>query len=326
MSKRSYRKQIVHTWNEIAPRYHRRVKAGGPGPFESTGKMLSMSGISKGWRVLDVACGTGAVAQQLLRRTGNGGLVVGIDASHTALLLAKKYVRGANFHPVICDAENMRFSGKPFDAATCQFGLFFFADAQKALKNIRRSLKSRGVLAMVPYTDVDTPFYELYSIKYAVAQSISRARSCGVLSPLVYFMDTKECSITIQYIDGILVRDLSGIKFDNACRKIGSMAATLHKNGIMHGDMTTSNFLLGKKGMYMIDFGLSISTIKIDDLAVDLRLFKEALSSAHSKRLKSAWNAFLSGYKKTTAEKKTYEKILERVAIIEGRGRYATVV
>ena len=90
--------------------------------------------------------------------------------------------------------------------------------------------------------------------------------------------------------------------------------------------MTTSNFLLGKKGMYMIDFGLSISTIKIDDLAVDLRLFKEALSSAHSKRLKSAWNAFLSGYKKTTAEKKTYEKILERVAIIEGRGRYATVV
>ena len=70
---------------------------------------------------------------------------------------------------------------------------------------------------------------------------------------------------------------------------------------------------------------VSISTIKIDDLA-DLRLFKEALSSAHSKRLKSAWNAFLSGYKKTTAEKKTYEKILERVAIIEGRGRYATVV
>ena len=67
-----------------------------------------------------------------------------------------------------------------------------------------------------------------------------------------------------------------------------------------------------------IDFGLSISTIKIDDL--------KALSSAHSKRLKSAWNAFLSGYKKTTAEKKTYEKILERVAIIEGRGRYATVV
>ena len=176
MSKRSYRKQIVHTWNEIAPRYHRRVKAGGPGPFESTGKMLSMSGISKGWRVLDVACGTGAVAQQLLQRTGNGGLVVGVDASHTALLLAKKYVRVANFHPVICDAENMRFSGKPFDAATCQFGLFFFADAQKALKNIRRSLKSRGVLAMAVHGR-DTPFYS--SILKAVEKYIPEYKEPG---------------------------------------------------------------------------------------------------------------------------------------------------
>ena len=135
-----------------------------------------MSGISKGWRVLDVACGTGAVAQQLLQRTGNGGLVVGVDASHTALLLAKKYVRGANFHPVICDAENMRFSGKPFDAATCQFGLFFFADAQKALKNIRRSLKSRGVLAMAVHGR-DTPFYS--SILKAVEKYIPEYKEPG---------------------------------------------------------------------------------------------------------------------------------------------------
>ena len=135
-----------------------------------------MSGISKGWRVLDVACGTGAVAQQLLQRTGNGGLVVGVDASHTALLLAKKYVRVANFHPVICDAENMRFSGKPFDAATCQFGLFFFADAQKALKNIRRSLKSRGVLAMAVHGR-DTPFYS--SILKAVEKYIPEYKEPG---------------------------------------------------------------------------------------------------------------------------------------------------
>ena len=106
--------------------------------------------------------------------------MVGVDASHTALLLAKKYVRGANFHPVICDAENMRFSGKPFDAATCQFGLFFFADAQKALKNIRRSLKSRGVLAMAVHGR-DTPFYssilkavEKYIPEYKALKETSR--------------------------------------------------------------------------------------------------------------------------------------------------------
>ena len=186
-----------------------------------------------------------------------------------------------------------------------------------AILKIRRAKAYRNA-------DLDGRIRRSRTIKEA--QSISRARSCGVRSPLVYFMNTKECSIIFQYVSGTLVRDLSGIKFDNACQKIGSMSAVLHKNGIMHGDLTTSNFLLGKKGMYIIDFGLSISTIKIDDLAVDLRLFKEALSSAHSKRLESAWKAFLSGYKKTTANKKTYEKILERVRVIEGRGRYATVV
>ena len=157
-SKQSYRKQIVHTWNEIAPRYHRRVKAGGPGPFESTEKMLSMSGISKGWRILDVACGTGAVSRQLSKHIGRGGFVVGADASHEALLLAEKYVRNSNFHPIICDAENMKFSGIRFDAATCQFGLFFFANAQKALKNIRKSLKPGGILAMAVHGR-NTPFY-----------------------------------------------------------------------------------------------------------------------------------------------------------------------
>ena len=223
MSKRSYRKQIVHTWNEIAPRYHRRVKAGGPGPFESTGKMLSMSGISKGWRVLDVACGTGAVAQQLLQRTGNGGLVVGIDASHTALLLAKKYVRGANFHPVICDAENMRFSGKPFDAATCQFGLFFFADAQKALKNIRRSLKSRGVLAMAVHGR-DTPFYS--SILEAVEKYIPEYKEPG--TPDMTRFSTRHALSKQAKNAGFVIYDLQNLPLRIVLERLSSTGEDIY--------------------------------------------------------------------------------------------------
>ncbi|MDI1494761.1 MAG: type 11 methyltransferase [Cenarchaeum symbiont of Oopsacas minuta] len=157
MLKQSYRKQIIHTWNEIAPRYHTRVKAG-QGPFESTKKMLSMINIANGDRILDVACGTGAVSRELLHRVGHDGIVVGIDTSYTALLLAKKYAMGNNFHPVICDAEHMRFSSRHFDAATCQFGLFFFSNARKALKNIKRSLKFDGTLAITVHGR-DTPFY-----------------------------------------------------------------------------------------------------------------------------------------------------------------------
>ena len=63
---------------------------------------------------------------------------------------------------------------------------------------------------------------------------------------------------------------------------IGKMVGLMHKNGIMHGDLTTSNFLLYKKRVYVIDFGLSQNSIKPEDHAVDLRLIKEILNSAHA--------------------------------------------
>ena len=61
----------------------------------------------------------------------------------------------------------------------------------------------------------------------------------------------------------------------------------------MHGDLTTSNFIFYKNTVYVIDFGLSQNTIKPEDHAVDLRLIKEILNSAHAKIMESAWKNFL---------------------------------
>jgi TP53 regulating kinase-like protein len=99
----------------------------------------------------------------------------------------------------------------------------------------------------------------------------------------------------------------------------------LHKNGIMHGDLTTSNFILLKNKLVLIDFGLANRTEKPDDHAIDLRLFKEILNSAHANILKKSWNNFLRGYSKSIGEKYS-KKIIKLVAVIESRGRYATVV
>ncbi len=62
-----------------------------------------------------------------------------------------------------------------------------------------------------------------------------------------------------------------------------NIVGIMHKNGIMHGDLTTSNFILSKNKVYVIDFGLSQKTIKSEDHAVDLSLIKEILNSAHAK-------------------------------------------
>ncbi|MGA7043119.1 MAG: hypothetical protein WBY71_05590, partial [Nitrososphaeraceae archaeon] len=100
--------------------------------------------------------------------------------------------------------------------------------------------------------------------------------------------------------------------------------ALLHVNNIIHGDLTTSNFIAGKK-IALIDFGLSYYSNRMEDKAVDIRLVKQALSSAHISIFEDAFASFTKGYLSVTGEKKTH-KVLENVEEIEKRGRYARVV
>ena len=157
------------------------------------------------------------------------------------------------------------------------------------------------------------------------SQIISQVKSFGISTPLIYFMDINKCSILMQYIDGKIVRDLKGNDIVKVCSEIGQIVGTMHKHGIMHGDLTTSNFILDKKKLFLIDFGLASRTEKSDDHAVDLRLFKEILNSAHAEVMEKSWKNFQKGYSKAVGVKYS-KKILNLVAVIESRGRYATVV
>lgn len=154
------------------------------------------------------------------------------------------------------------------------------------------------------------------------ATMLSEAKSFGVRTPLVYRVNTNDCTILMQQIDGTLVRNLSGLRLKSACQEIGKITATLHKNGIIHGDLTTSNFISKQNKIYAIDFGLAQKSIRVEDHAVDLRLFKEILGSAHVEVLTLLWSAFLRGYKSVVGIER-FNKVLSHVSIIEGRGRYA---
>lgn len=154
---------------------------------------------------------------------------------------------------------------------------------------------------------------------------MAEVKSFGVSSPLVYYVDTKMCRIFMQHMKGKLVRDLSSQKMIKACQEIGKIVGKLHKNGIMHGDLTTSNFLSLNDKVFVIDFGLAQRTDKIEDHAIDLRLFKEILNSAHVNMMEKAWAEFLKGYKKVVGSSR-HNLVLSQVSVIESRGRYANVV
>ena len=157
------------------------------------------------------------------------------------------------------------------------------------------------------------------------SEIISEVKSFGISTPLIYFVDTKNCTILMQYITGTLIYDLPKSKLTLICKKIGQVVGTMHKNGVMHGDLTTSNFILSHGKLFVIDFGLAVRTKKSEDHAVDLRLFKEILNSAHVSVMKNAWKNFLQGYK-TAVGISRFNKVTNLVSVIESRGRYATVV
>ena len=154
---------------------------------------------------------------------------------------------------------------------------------------------------------------------------MSNVKSFGVCTPLVYFVDAKKCVMYMQHIKGNLVRDLVNPGVIKTCEEIGRIVGILHKNGVMHGDLTTSNFIVMKGKVFVIDFGLAQKTSRVEDHAIDLRLFKEILNSAHANIMKKSWNKFLLGYKKVVGLSR-HNQVLRQVTVIESRGRYANVV
>ena len=155
-----YKQRNMKIWNEIAPRYHKRWASVNKGPFQSTKKLVELVNINKGDAVLDVACGTGVVTNEIQKKIGKSGYVVGVDTSSTAIKIAKKWNgKKSNVDFVNTDAEKFNFS-KKFDVVTCQYGLFFFPNAQKALKNMKNSLKKSGNIGISVHGSKDSvPFF-----------------------------------------------------------------------------------------------------------------------------------------------------------------------
>ena len=153
------------------------------------------------------------------------------------------------------------------------------------------------------------------------ANMISASKMTGVVSPFLYFVDPFYAEIVMEFVDGKIAKDVITPRL---CEEIGKYTALLHMNDIIHGDLTTSNFIVSKK-LVVLDFGLSYYSKRREDRAVDIRLIKEIFSSAHVSFYKDAYEGFLQGYSEIYGEYET-QKILKNVLEIERRGRYTQLM
>lgn len=116
-------------------------------------KVADAARVQKGQRVLDVACGTGVLAREVLRRVGPTGHVAGIDPVPGMIEVAKQIASAVEWRQGT--AESLPFSDKSFDAVVSQFGLMFFTDRRQAIREMLRVLTSSGRLAVAVWDSLE---------------------------------------------------------------------------------------------------------------------------------------------------------------------------
>lgn len=116
-------------------------------------------GIRAGWRVLDIACGTGAWLAELERL---GAKVHGIDISERAIEQASQRLPEADLR--VGMAERLDYPDRHFDLVTCLGSLEHFLDQPAALVEMQRVIKPGGeVLLLVPNAGFLTRRLGLYA-------------------------------------------------------------------------------------------------------------------------------------------------------------------
>jgi len=132
--------------------------------------------------------------------------------------------------------------------------------------------------------------------------------------PFEIIENKEEISFTMQYLKGNVLKHVLNQKL---LEKAFQQIIKLHKNDITHGDLTTLNMIETENEIYLIDFGLSEFTKKIEDKAVDLNLFFTCIKNEHP-TFYDRKDKLLQTY---TKELEYGEKVIKRLEEIEHRGR-----
>jgi demethylmenaquinone methyltransferase/2-methoxy-6-polyprenyl-1,4-benzoquinol methylase len=158
-------RRVRGVFDSVAPRYdlmndlmslglHRAWKA----------FTLLAADLRPGQRVLDLAGGTGDLAQAFAGKVGSEGLVVHTDINPSMLRVGRDRLLDAGLvlPTVVCDAEKLPFEAASFDRVSVGFGLRNMTHKDAALAEMHRVLKPGGKLLVLEFSRVARPLAKAY--------------------------------------------------------------------------------------------------------------------------------------------------------------------
>lgn len=139
--------------------------------------LLDAAEVTAGQRVLDVACGTGVVARRALSRVGATGDVTGLDAAPGMLAVAEQVEPGVRW--VEGEAGTLPFDDDEFDAVVCSFGLMFFGDRDRAVREMLRCARPATPVAASVWASLEQA--EAYATTVALLERMAGTAAADAL-------------------------------------------------------------------------------------------------------------------------------------------------
>lgn len=135
--------------------------------------VVDMASVRPGFKILDLAGGTGDLTHAFAKQVGDDGRVVLADINPHMLAEGQKRVdaKGLFNRVDICqlNAEKLPFPDNTFDRITIGFGLRNVRDKQAALEEMHRILKPGGFMMVLEFSKPTTKplakLYDFYSFK-----------------------------------------------------------------------------------------------------------------------------------------------------------------
>ena len=126
--------------------------------------------VRDGFKILDIAGGTGDLALAFAKKIGKSGQVVHTDINEAMLRTGRDRLMdaGVALPTLVCDAERLPFASNYFDVVSVAFGLRNMTHKDTALAEMNRVLKPGGKLLVLEFSKVAKPLekaYDWYSFK-----------------------------------------------------------------------------------------------------------------------------------------------------------------
>ncbi|EPY28386.1 TP53 regulating kinase [Strigomonas culicis] len=163
------------------------------------------------------------------------------------------------------------------------------------------------------------------------ARALARCCRHHIRAPTLYFVDRERCTLCMERIDGATVKEVLDREearlaaaapaaapsplVAHVLRGLGHVVARMHMADIIHGDLTTCNFLCTAtaaqlaalredavppagiaEALVVIDFGLVQEKTSDEERAVDLYVLEKALLATHNYLEHCAVALVLAGY------------------------------